>query len=266
MLKPTEISKAAPHSSARSSKAVKINAVVTKGKIRVAPKSGLQVVASSDLQANRGTSKVEKAATKEIDQPPSSASAAPWQGMEADDLGSSLVGQGEANDTSLKLVKLVAAASALGVAAIVLLVLQFSGSTAEPTDGSAVATAAAQAATVPAPEVSAVAQAGVQQEQTSAMVAQIAAGTLAALRAGQSNGPGTSASSASNVAVPAVAEDQANGLYAMVLTALEQGQSKSYIDQLVNEAHRAGEVTVPALLITASGEVDTAALLTLFGK
>lgn len=59
---------------------------------------------------------------------------------------------------------------------------------------------------------------------------------------------------------------EASGLYAMVLTALQQGQSPQYIDQLINEAHRANKVAVPTLLLTASGEVDTTALLTLFGK
>jgi nucleoid-associated protein YgaU len=50
-------------------------------------------------------------------------------------------------------------------------------------------------------------------------------------------------------------------LQALVVDALAAGQSDAYIDALLNEAALAGEITVPAILVTADGRVDTAVLL-----
>jgi len=47
----------------------------------------------------------------------------------------------------------------------------------------------------------------------------------------------------------------------MVLGALQQGQSETYIDALVNDAAQKGRVEVPQGLVTAEGRVDTALLL-----
>ncbi|ARE82496.1 LysM domain/BON superfamily protein [Roseovarius mucosus] len=50
-------------------------------------------------------------------------------------------------------------------------------------------------------------------------------------------------------------------LESMVLGALQQGQSETYIDALVNDAAKKGKVEVPQGLVTAEGRVDTALLL-----
>lgn len=47
----------------------------------------------------------------------------------------------------------------------------------------------------------------------------------------------------------------------LVVQALQQGQSDAYIDTIVNEAAKAGTITVPQGLVTANGNVDTAVLL-----
>lgn len=47
----------------------------------------------------------------------------------------------------------------------------------------------------------------------------------------------------------------------LVAQALREGRSDAYIDALVNEAARAGTVSVPRLLVTEDGRVDTAVLL-----
>jgi nucleoid-associated protein YgaU len=47
----------------------------------------------------------------------------------------------------------------------------------------------------------------------------------------------------------------------MVIEALGQGQSESYIDALVNDAAQKGRVEVPSALVTPEGRVDTAVLL-----
>ena len=53
----------------------------------------------------------------------------------------------------------------------------------------------------------------------------------------------------------------ASGLEGMVIEALGQGQSESYIDALVNDAAQKGRVEVPSALVTPEGRVDTAVLL-----
>ena len=50
-------------------------------------------------------------------------------------------------------------------------------------------------------------------------------------------------------------------LEALVVQSLREGQSDAYIDALVNEAARSGEVAVPKILVTEDGRVDTAVLL-----
>ena len=50
-------------------------------------------------------------------------------------------------------------------------------------------------------------------------------------------------------------------LQSLVVQALREGQSDAYIDALVNEAAGQGAVSVPAMLVTAEGRVDTAVLL-----
>ncbi len=50
-------------------------------------------------------------------------------------------------------------------------------------------------------------------------------------------------------------------LEALIIKALRQGQSESYIHALVNDAAKKGKVEVPKSLVTAEGQVDTALLL-----
>ncbi len=50
-------------------------------------------------------------------------------------------------------------------------------------------------------------------------------------------------------------------LQALVVKALRDGQTDAYIDILVNEAARSGQVVVPEALVTAEGRVDTYLLL-----
>ena len=60
---------------------------------------------------------------------------------------------------------------------------------------------------------------------------------------------------------PAAAAPQQNDLQTLVAWALKEGQSDSYIDALLNEAASAGQITVPNMLVTSDGRVDTATLL-----
>ena len=53
----------------------------------------------------------------------------------------------------------------------------------------------------------------------------------------------------------------ATDLEALIIRALRQGQSESYIHALVNDAARKGKVEVPKALVTAEGQIDTARLL-----
>jgi len=55
--------------------------------------------------------------------------------------------------------------------------------------------------------------------------------------------------------------EAASGLESMVIDALGQGQSETYIDALVNDAAQKGRVEVPSALVTPEGRVDTAVLL-----
>lgn len=50
-------------------------------------------------------------------------------------------------------------------------------------------------------------------------------------------------------------------LQALVVRALREGQTDAYIDTLLNEAARSGQVTVPEALVTTDGRVDTYLLL-----
>lgn len=54
---------------------------------------------------------------------------------------------------------------------------------------------------------------------------------------------------------------QRETLQSLVVTALREGQSDAYIDALVNEAAAAGRVTVPEVMVTSDGRVDTSVLL-----
>ncbi|MFD1809151.1 LysM peptidoglycan-binding domain-containing protein [Gemmobacter lanyuensis] len=57
------------------------------------------------------------------------------------------------------------------------------------------------------------------------------------------------------------ARNPGTSLEGLVAQALREGQSDAYIDALVNEAAGQGQLSVPAALVTASGQVDTAVLL-----
>ena len=52
-----------------------------------------------------------------------------------------------------------------------------------------------------------------------------------------------------------------SALELLVVQALKEGQSDSYIDTIVNEAARAGTIAVPQVLVTSDGKVDTSVLL-----
>lgn len=54
---------------------------------------------------------------------------------------------------------------------------------------------------------------------------------------------------------------QPTALQDLVTRALRDGQSDAYIDTLLNEAARNGSITVPEMLVTADGRVDTHVLL-----
>ncbi|MFW8635551.1 hypothetical protein [Cribrihabitans pelagius] len=102
------------------------------------------------------------------------------------------------------------------------------------------------------------AAASAPEQAGDALVARITAGTLAALRTPRSAGPQPAA------AAPPAPLENGSPLYRMVATAAAQGQSQTYIDRMVNAAYAADEVSVPAVLIGADGQVDTATLLALF--
>jgi len=53
----------------------------------------------------------------------------------------------------------------------------------------------------------------------------------------------------------------ATALEMLVVKALKEGQNDAYIDTLVNEAAAAGNITVPEILVTSDGRVDTYVLL-----
>ena len=275
MLNPKEIANAQPLATERPAKPIKVGSIVTKGHIRVSRKPGLQVVATpAPFSGKIAASNTDMQAPAVA---PSNASLA------ADNLGrpadSQLSDAPHPSDcdilavagSSMKLIKLIAAATVSTLAAITLTFLQFSGPEKEsPGQGSASflssnpVIAAADASTLPATATAMVSESA--GRDSADLVAQITAGTLAALRNGSVKTPDQTPETPPQAALKSTGIGEVNGLYAMVLTALQQGQSHQYIDQLVNEAHRSNKVAVPAVLLTASGEVDTTALLTLFGK
>ncbi|OIQ40399.1 MAG: hypothetical protein BM560_12930 [Roseobacter sp. MedPE-SWde] len=268
-------------SPAPAAKPFRLNTVVTKGHIRVVSESGLQVVSpqvgdatSPDLAINAvdlgepentETNGAENAFVSTVE--PS----APWnegfteRADEMTPIDSVIL---PPPGLSMKMIKLIAAAAVLGIAAIALTFLQFSRSDSEIQGGGMAGAsgyspviAAADAGTL---STSPVAQLATASDANNAdIVAQITAGTLAALRNGTSKSP--AAALPETAAPTSLNIGEVSGLYALVLTALEQGQSRQYIDQMVNDAHRSQKVAVPALLLTSSGEVNTDALLTLFG-
>lgn len=253
----------------RTSRTVKLNAVVAKGKISVASRGSLQVVASNEPEQDQSVT----AKTNEHDtsgQP--NHSTAPWLKEPSDDAFTQAQPSSDlqvSRGPSMKLIKLMAAAGALTVAAIALAFLQFSGPTNKQTQGqdqrpqtSAVLNAAVASTFKPATRETVLASP--TERQSSDLVAQITAGTLAALRTGSAKLPTQASDLVQQAIVKAPTTGQPNALYAMVLHAVQQGQSVQYIDQLVNEAYRAEEIAVPSVLLTAAGKVDTKALLTLF--
>lgn len=233
----------------------------------MAPKPGLQVVSSTSPTVEPASTSLDN--TLADDAMPLDEEI--WHEQATPKQMDGLAGDVEASEPPAKLMKLIAAAAVLGIAAIGLIVLQFSGGpSASNADQNLLVNAAEAAPSESASREPLVQdQNATEQEPTSALVAQIAAGTLAALRNGQSTGADTAAVGVSAHAGPSPISNQGsaagNGLYSMVLVALEQGQSVSYIDRMVNEAYQANEVTVPDLLLTATGEVNTKALLALFG-
>ncbi|SFO11411.1 LysM domain-containing protein [Roseovarius lutimaris] len=62
-------------------------------------------------------------------------------------------------------------------------------------------------------------------------------------------------------AAPVIAPAPPTDLEALIIRALRQGQSESYIHALVNDAAKKGKVEVPKSLVTAEGQVDTALLM-----
>ncbi|APG45472.1 hypothetical protein PhaeoP97_00008 [Phaeobacter porticola] len=172
------------------------------------------------------------------------------------------------------IIKLGAAAAVLALLAAGLAVLQFGGSdVAEaPTDRPRVAqllTPQALAGLDPSATpteraaadvlMTAAVETAAPLSAEDALVAQMTAGTLAALRRG------SDASKPAAVTRDTTSASQAHtALYSMVLRAVGQGQSPAYIDQMVNDAYRSQTITVPAALIGADGRVDTATILALF--
>lgn len=74
------------------------------------------------------------------------------------------------------------------------------------------------------------------------------AGALASIRA----------TTGREIASPAASS---TALQDLVASALREGQTDALIDQLVNEAAAAGDVSVPRMLVTSDGRVDTSTLL-----
>lgn len=168
------------------------------------------------------------------------------------------------------------AAAAIAVVVIGLVGLQFVGSekvsaeapaptpTEAPTQSAAEtseATAAtASTAAAPATETAVAAQETKTLSASDQMIAKMTAGTLAALRS-------HATAAADDTATAAVAPADAaavSQLYQLVISAVSQGQSEAYIDQLVNEAYANKTIAVPEGLIRADGRVDTQTILSLF--
>ena len=238
-----------------------VNAVVAKGNIRVSPRPGLQVVASNEPRDETAAQSATTGASDLDNQ-----TVASWNDGQAmtPDTTQIAADYAVSNGPPMKLIKLLAAAAALGLAAITLAFLQFSGGASDSAETSVEPLAdnpvlnAAQASTPVGPTASS----GVIDAEGKDLVAQITVGTLAALRK-NAGSPQVQAVLNTAPAQSGTPTTQ-NALYAMVLRAVEQGQSVQYIDQMVNAAYRNNQVTVPALLLTADNRVDTQALLTLF--
>ncbi len=275
MLNPKEIANALPLATEGPANSIKVGSIVTKGHIRVSRKPGLQVV-TTPAPLSRPI-----AATNTDVETPAVAASNPIPG--AADLGRlgdtrlpaspkpSVCDTSPADGPPMKLIKLIAAAAVSTLAAITLTFLQFSGPEKEPSGqrsasflSSNPVIAAADARTLPTTATAMTS--GSAGRDGADLVAQMTAGTLAVLRNGTPKNPEKTSQTSGQTPEQTTGMAEASGLYAMVLTALQQGQSPQYIDQLINEAHRANKVAVPTLLLTASGEVDTTALLTLFGK
>lgn len=263
VLKPTQTAVTAPLKASGSRKSVQVNSVVTKGKIRVAPRAGLQVVAFNSSKADDTTD----GATVTSQEISNSASWLQEPQISAEEpevlhCGPEACDPLASSGPPMKLIKLVTAATVLGVAAIVLAFLQFSDSS----DGVVARQTAStpSGAVVSAATAAPLAVSGSAGQDGADIVAQITAGTLAALRTGPVKSPISPTDLASKPSGQVTSAEPPNALYAMVLHAVQQGQSEYYIDQMVNEAYRAEKVAVPAVLLTASGAVDTKALLTLF--
>lgn len=97
--------------------------------------------------------------------------------------------------------------------------------------------------------------------ETNDATQQLMGGIISALR--------TSEAPAAIEAAPAATDSQltsVSNLAKIVVTAMEQGQSEGYIQQLLNEAQARGDIVVPAPLLRADGTVDTATILSLFAK
>lgn len=77
----------------------------------------------------------------------------------------------------------------------------------------------------------------------------------------QPESAGTDGNAASEAELTSV-----SNLAKIVVTAMEQGQSEAYIQQLLNEAQANGEIRVPAPLLRPDGSVDTGTILSLFSK
>lgn len=57
------------------------------------------------------------------------------------------------------------------------------------------------------------------------------------------------------------APEAKSALELLVVKALQEGQDDAYINTIVNAAAKAGEISVPDILVTSDGDVDTAVLL-----
>lgn len=145
---------------------------------------------------------------------------------------------------------------AVGLAAIVtiLLALQFTGGDPEVATPTVSETVAPVVTSEPTETATNTAPAALGQSDNQELVNSI----IGALRSTPAATPETGASVAGGDA------GALNSLYTMVTGALSQGQSPAYIDQLLNEALKNGEISVPAGLILPSGQVDTTSILALF--
>lgn len=122
-----------------------------------------------------------------------------------------------------------------------------------PAQDDLVVAAAAPRPADAAPVTEPVAEAGHQAD----LMARMTAGTLQALR---------SASAQTGQPRPSEAETKAavSDLYQLVSEATRTGKSEAQIAVLLSEAHKTGQITVPANFVLANGDVDTQTILSLF--